>query len=99
MEEAASHGTGGNLIQQYMERKDLEKEPVHLSLETGVDGTEFAEFVNANCQGMTAEPQNAAITRVDGRFEITPEVDGKTVDTEATKTALETALADTDAEK
>ena len=47
---------------------------------------------------MTAEPQNAAITRVDGRFEITPEVDGKTVDTEATKTALETALADTDAE-
>ena len=97
VEEAASHGTGGNLIQQYMERKDLEKEPVHLSLETGVDGTEFAEFVNANCQGMTAEPQNAAITRVDGRFEITPEVDGKTVDTEATKTALETALADTDA--
>ena len=27
VEEAASHGAGGNLIQQYMERKDLEKEP------------------------------------------------------------------------
>lgn len=98
VEEAASHGAGGNLIQQYMERKDLEKEPVHISLETGVDEAEFAEFVNANCQGMTAEPQNAVITRVDGKFEITPEVDGKTVDTEATRAALETALAEADAE-
>lgn len=63
-----------------------------------MDEAEFAEFVNANCQGMTAEPQNAVITRVDGKFEITPEVDGKTVDTEATRAALETALAEADAE-
>lgn len=98
VEEAVSHGTGGNLIQQYMERKDLEKEPVHIALETGVDEAEFAEFINASCQGMTAEPQDAVITRVDGRFEITPEVDGRAVDTEATRAALEAALAETDAE-
>lgn len=35
---------------------------------------------------------------MDGKFEITPEVDGKTVDTEATRAALETALAEADAE-
>ena len=93
VQEAAGHAVTGNLVQQYMGLKDLEKEPVEIPLETAVNEESLAALVAERCQGLTAEPQNAAITRVDGRFEITPEVVGMAVDTQATKAALDEALA------
>ena len=39
LQEAEEYAAGGCLIRQYMERRDLEKEPVHISLEAGVDET------------------------------------------------------------
>ena len=94
VEEAMSHVSGGNLIQQYMERMDLQKDPVHVSLETAVDGTSFSAFVEEQCQGMTAEPKNAEIARVNGAFQITPEVDGRAVDVETTRQTLEQVLSE-----
>lgn len=94
--EAASHAVGGNLIQQYMGLKDLEKEPVHIPLETAVDEAKVEAFVMAQCEGLMAEPQNASITRVDGKFEITPGTSGKIVDIAATSQALNEALAQAD---
>ena len=76
VQEAAGHAVTGNLVQQYMGLKDLEKEPVEIPLETAVNEESLAALVAERCQGLTAEPRNAAITRVDGRFEITPEVVG-----------------------
>ncbi len=93
VDEATKYAVSGNLVQQYMELKDLEKEPIHLPLETAVDGGRVEAFVQQQGEGLTAEPQNATITRNNGAFEITPGVAGVVVDIEATKRALDEALA------
>lgn len=94
VQEAASHAVGGNLIEQYMKRKDLEKNPVHIPLEMAVGEAEVASFIEAECADMTEQPQNAAITRVDGAFEITPGRAGIVVDAQATCEAVNQALAE-----
>ena len=92
LQEAEEYAAGGCLIRQYMERKDLEKKPVHISLEAGVDETAVQAFVEEQCSGLPGEPQDAAITRVNGKFEITPEQSGMAVDVKATIDALNKAL-------
>ena len=94
VKEAAGHVKGGNLVQRYMEQKDLEKSPVHIDLKASVGEAQVTSFIEEHCAGMMQEPQNAAITRVDGAFRITPGVTGKTVDMAATKKALDQALAE-----
>ena len=84
LKEAEDYAAGGCLIRQYMERKDLEKEPVHISLDAGVDETAVQTFVEEQCSGLPGEPQDAVITRVNGKFEITPEQSGMAVDVKAT---------------
>lgn len=84
--------TEGNLIQQYLRKKDLEQENLTLPLETAVDETKVSEFVTAKCEGITAKAQDASIIRENGEFVVTPSVIGKTVDVAATKAALDTAL-------
>lgn len=93
VKEAASHVVEGNLIQRYMGQKDLEKSPVHIGLETGVGEGEVEAFIRQECAGMMQEPQNASITRVDGAFQVTPGITGRTVDVEATRQVLDQALA------
>lgn len=92
LQEAEEYAAGGCLIRQYMERRDLEKEPVHISLEAGVDETAVQTFVEEQCSGLPGEPRDAAITRVNGKFEITPEQSGMAVDVKATIDALNKAL-------
>ena len=92
LQEAEEYAAGGCLIRQYMERKDLEKEPVHISLEAGVNETVVQAFVEEQCSGLPGEPQDAAITRVNGMFEIPPDQSGMAVDVKATIDALNKAL-------
>lgn len=94
VEEAAGHAVKGNLIERYMGQKDLEKNPVHIALETSVDEQKVGEVIRENCEGLAGEPQNAAITRTENGFEITPGVAGRVVDTAATKEAIDQALAE-----
>ncbi len=93
LKEAENHSVGGCLIQQYMERKDLEKEPLHISLEAEVDEAAVQEFVEAQCAGLVNEPKDAAMTRKNGRFEITEEQSGKGVDIKATVDRMNEALS------
>lgn len=93
VEKTVSAYEGGNLIRRYMNLVDLEKEPVTMELETSMDEGKVAAFVDAECSSLTAEAQNASITRENGAFVITPSVVGKKVDTDATKQALDQALA------
>lgn len=93
MDEADAAGTEGNLIQQYMARMDLKKEPLKLELETGVDAGRIKVFAEEQCQELMAEPVDAAITRENGAFQITPGQAGMMVDAEATKAVLDQALA------
>lgn len=92
VDEATEHAVRGNLVQRYMGMKDLQKNPVHIPLETEVDEGSVEAFITEKCGDMTAEPQNASIIRENGQFVITPGVSGKTVDIAATKEAVDTAL-------
>ena len=94
LEEAEDYAAGGCLIRQYMERKDLEKEPVHIPLDAQVDEASVQTLIDAKCAGLVDEPKDAVITRKNGKFEITEEQTGKTVDTKATIEKLNEALAE-----
>ncbi len=92
VQETADQYQYGNLIKQYMALEDLKHSPVKLDLETQVDSAKVTAFVNEKCQGITAEPKDASITRENGQFVITDGAAGKTVDTAATEAALNEAL-------
>ena len=84
---------GGSLIRQYMNKKDLEKAPVDVSIKTAADPDKIRDFVDTHCDGVLAQPQDASIRRENGAFVITEAVSGRAVDTEATVQALNEALA------
>jgi vancomycin resistance protein YoaR len=92
VEKAMDQVSSGNLVRQYMMRKDTEKSPVHIPLETRVDESKAESFIKSQTEGLMDEPQNASIVRTDGTFQITPGVSGKVVDMAATKMALDQAL-------
>ena len=96
VKQAADYEVTGNLIQRYMGLKDLEKDPVHIPLETEVDETKIDTFVKEHCDGLTGGPQNATITRENGKFVITPGAAGMVVDAAATKKAIDETLAGSD---
>lgn len=92
VDETVSKYKGGNLIRRYMNLKDLEMNPVKLDLETSLDDGKVAAFVETECNPLTGEAKDAAITRENGAFVITPSQVGKQVDLDATKEALDKAL-------
>ncbi|MEY8354433.1 VanW family protein [Lachnospiraceae bacterium 54-53] len=91
--QAASSWQGGNLIKRYLNKKDIEQNHVIIPLETALDDGSVAAFVAEKCASAVAEPRNAAIVRENGVFVVTPSAIGKAVDVEATKQALDAALA------
>ncbi len=91
--QAASSWQGGNLIRRYLNKKDIEKNHVIIPLETALDDGSVSAFVAEKCASAVVEPKNATIVREKGAFVVTPSVIGKTVDVEATKKALDAALA------
>ncbi|MEG0215589.1 MAG: VanW family protein, partial [Hungatella sp.] len=91
--EAVGTYQDANLIKRYMNAKDLEKNPVHIELETSMDQTKIAAFVDQECSSLTLEAKDATITRENGKFVVTPSVTGQQVDIEATKQVLDQALS------
>lgn len=91
--QAASSWQGGNLIRRYLNKKDIEENHVIIPLETALDDGSIAAFVAEKCASAVVEAQNATITRQNGSFVVTPSSIGKTVDVEATRQALNAALA------
>lgn len=83
---------GGSLIRQYMNKKDLEKTPVDVTVQTAADPDKIRAFVDTHCDGVLAQPQDASIRRENGAFVITESVLGKVVDADATASALNTAF-------
>lgn len=83
---------GGSLIRQYMNKKDLEKTPVDVTVQTAADPDKIRAFVDTHCDGVLAQSQDASIRRENGAFVITESVLGKVVDADATASALNTAF-------
>ena len=78
---------GGNLLRRYLNGKKLESEPVSLSMEMAVDEARVAAFAAGRLKAFEHEAQDAAITRADGAFQITPSAPGIAVDAAATAEA------------
>lgn len=93
LQETAQSYENLNIVQRYLAFTDLEVEPLNIKVETAVDEAMVSAFVEERCAGLTAQPQDAVITRVDGQFVITPSVKGVVVDVAATSQALNTAMA------
>ncbi len=82
----------GNLIKRYMQKKDIELDPVTIDLEMTVDEDDLRSFVSASFWDDVTEPVNAAIKRENGTFVITPGAAGEVVDPETTTAAISAAL-------
>lgn len=91
--QAAASWQGGNLIKRYINKKDIEKNHVIIPLETALDNGRLEAFINEKCASAIVQPQNASIVRSNGAITVTPSVIGKNVDIEATRNALNAALA------
>ena len=81
-----------NLIRQYMKSADLKKSPESIPLETSVDEEKVKAFIESKYSGLVQAPQDAAITRENGEFVITPSTPGVMIDVEATNAALQEAF-------
>lgn len=79
----------GNLIQQYMKREDLKRNPLDLKLQLNVEEAVFQKFVSEQCAEYLSEAVNACITRKDDKFEIVPGRVGRCVDIPQTKAVIE----------
>ena len=51
-----------------MNKKDLEKAPVDVSIKTAADPDKIRDFVDTHCDGVLAQPQDASIRRENGAF-------------------------------
>ena len=77
VKEASRHAVDGNLVERYMGQKDLQKNPVHIAIETHVDETMVEAFVAEACAGLMLEPVDASLSHEGGVFTVTPGVPGK----------------------
>lgn len=93
VEETAASWKSGNLIHRFLTLKEIEHDRMEIPLETSFDDAKVASFVEEKCSVVVAEPKDAEITRENGVFVVTPSVEGKAVDVEATKAALNEAIA------
>lgn len=82
----------GSLVTQYMAKADLAHEPEHIDLDMQLDPAAASALISERCQGLTAQAQDASITRQNGQFTVTEGVSGMTVDAEATAAAVLEAL-------
>ena len=89
--QAVSRYEDGNLVRRYMMAADLAAEPLEIPLKTALQEEVICAFVEENCAGMDADAQDAGIVRVNGAFQITPEVMGIRVNVEATAQAVREA--------
>lgn len=93
--EAVAYGKDGGVFSRYKEFKDLENNALSFDLEYKVDPTLVAEVINARLPEMENSAKDATLTRENGRFVITDEVIGVTVDPEASVQVIETYFKET----
>ncbi|MGI6012595.1 MAG: VanW family protein [Ruminococcus sp.] len=88
VDKALDFGQKGNIVKQYKARKDLEQEPVRLTLKYGVDEEKTETVLKEKCAVLDHEPENATMTKTDDGFEIVSEKQGVTLKVEEAKAAV-----------
>lgn len=92
VEAAIEKYSGGNLLERYLDMKELQKAPVALDIETEVDEQKISDFVTEKGASFIRGPQDAQITKEGEQFIVTDSVEGLVIDVQATKTALDEVL-------
>ena len=83
VEKAYDLGKTGNVFKRVMEVRKLEKEGTDFPLTFSVDRAETRKVVKNKAKKFLAKKKDATITRKDGKFIITKQVDGIDIDFEA----------------
>lgn len=90
VEEALSYAKSGGVFHRYQAMKELDKEGKNLEVQYGVDQEKMTAVIDEKVRPLEKKATDASITRQDGKFVITDEVTGKTVDLEASIQAIVT---------
>lgn len=83
VEKAYDFGKTGNVFKRVIEVRKLEKEGMDFPLTFSVDKAETRKIVKKKAKKFLAKKKDATITRKDGKFVITKQVDGVDIDFEA----------------
>ena len=86
-------GQKGNIVKQYKARKDLEQEPVRLTLQYGADEASIETVLKEKCVVLDREPENATMTRTEDGFDIVPEKQGITLEVDEAQKTIQDYLS------
>lgn len=92
IDKALAYGKKGSVWSRYFQVKKLDKAKKVISAAYQIDGEKAKVVFEEKAQPLEKTAANATITRENGAFVITDEVQGKTIDTEASIKEIETYL-------
>ena len=92
VEKALSYGKDGSIWNRYFQVKKLDKEKKLFEVEYQIDSEKTKKVLEEKAQPLEKAAANATITRENGAFVITDEVEGKKIDTEASMKMIEEYL-------
>lgn len=92
VEKALSYGKDGSVWSRYFQVKKLDKEKKLFEVEYQIDTEKTKKVLEEKAQPLEKAATNATITRENGTFVITDEVEGKKIDTEASMKMIEEYL-------
>ena len=93
VDNALDFGQKGNIVKQYKARKDLEQEPVRLTLQYGADEASIETVLKEKCVVLDREPENATMTRTEDGFDIVPEKQGITLEVDEAQKTIQDYLS------
>ncbi len=92
IQEAAAVGKTGNLIQRYKDIKDVEEETMQFEMTFTIDDAAIRTYVEGLQEKYSVEGKNAELERKNGKFIVTPHVNGRKVDVEGNISQLQAAI-------
>lgn len=90
--DAVELGYHGNLIFRFKELSDIKKDKKVYDIETSIDEAKLEKYVKKTIQAYDKKPVEPKITRTNGKFKITKEKNGVTVNVDETIQAVQNAL-------
>lgn len=93
VEETVREYHTGNIIQRYMKQKDVSRNPVDIPLDLKTDESTAQRTVEELCAPLQREAVDAAVTRENNQFVVTPSQNGLLLDVGQTMKVLYEGLA------
>lgn len=95
VEEAFSYGKEGNIIKRYKEKKDIEENPLQLTLDKTISTKKLKQVIKNSEESLVEKAQNASIKRENGAFQVIPEKEGLTIDYDKTAKEFKSYVSET----